>query len=145
MLVLDKNIVGPWIAKQTRMIWRPEGCQTIGWESNGELVAGVWYEDYNPQSITTHIAITGQITPRYLNVIFDYPFNQLYVQKIVAPVLEDNTDSIRLVTKMGFKEEARLHNVHPTGDMLFFVMNKHECKYLGARYGKRQSVATACA
>ena len=138
MLVLDKAIVGPWIAQQTRMIWKPEGTETIGLERNGEIVAGVWYEDWNPQSITTHIAITGPITKHFLAVIFDYPFVQLGVQKIIAPVLEYNADSIRLVTKMGFKEEARLKNVHPLGDMLFFILNKTDCKYLGDRYyGKR--------
>lgn len=137
MIVTNKSIVGPWIAQQTRMIWKPEGVESIGWESNGELVAGVWYEDWNPQSITTHIAIAGPITKTFLSVIFDYPFVQLGVQKIIAPVLEDNLESIKLVTKMGFTEEARLHNVHPTGDMLFFVMNKVDCKYLGERYGKR--------
>lgn len=137
MLVLDKSIVGPWIAQQTRMIWKPEAAETIGLEKNGDLVAGVWYEDWNPQSITTHIAITGTITKRFLSVIFDYPFIQLGVQKIIAPVLEDNSDSIKLVTKMGFKEEARLQNVHPLGDMLFFILNKNDCKYLGVRYGKR--------
>ena len=137
MIVTNKSIIGPWIAQQTRMIWKPEGVEAIGWESNGELVAGVWYEDWNTQSITTHIAISGPITKTFLSVIFDYPFVQLGVQKIIAPVLEDNLDSIKLVTKMGFTEEARLHNVHPTGDMLFFVMNKVNCKYLGERYGKR--------
>ena len=136
MLVLDKSIVGPWIAGQTKMIWKPEGAQTVGLERDGEIVAGVWYEDWNPQSVVTHIAIAGTITKRFLHVIFDYPYTQLGVQKIIAPVLEDNSESIRLVTKMGFKEEARLKNIHPLGDMLFFVMNKTDCKYLGARYGK---------
>ena len=145
MLVVDKSIVGPWIARQTRMIWQPEGAQAIGWQRDGEMVAGVWYESWNPQAITTHIAIDGRITPYFLHVIFHYPFMQLGVQKIVAPILEDNSDSIRLVEKMGFTEEARLHNVHPAGDMIFYVMNKQDCKYLGARYGKRQSVSTAAA
>ena len=124
MLVTDKSIVGPWIAKQNRMTWSPEGSESIGWAKNGEIVAGVWYEDWNLQSITTHIAISGRITKEYLAIIFDYPFVQLGVQKIIAPVLEDNSESIRLVTKMGFKEEARLSFVHPTGDMIFFIMNK---------------------
>ena len=137
MLMLDKLIVGPWIAKQTQMIWKPEGAQTIGLAKDGELVAGVWYDDYNSQAVTTHIAITGSITKQYLRVIFDYPFMQLGVQKIIAPVLEDNSQSMKLVEKMGFHQETRLKNVHPVGDMLFYVMDKTDCKYLGARYGKK--------
>ena len=137
-LIYDKSIVGPWIAQQTHMVWKPEGAQTIGLDRNGEIIAGVWYEDYNHQSIMTHIAINGRINSWFLHVIFHYPFVQLALQKIIAPVLEENIDSIRLVKKMGFIEEARLKNVHPTGDMLFFVMDKQNCKYLGARYGKKQ-------
>jgi RimJ/RimL family protein N-acetyltransferase len=132
----DKSIIGPWIAKQCAMIWKPEGTETIGLLSSGEIVAGVWYEDWNPQSIVTHIAVSGRLTKHYLKVIFDYPFMQLRVQKIIAPVLSDNLESIKLVTKMGFREEARLQNVHPSGDMIFFVINKKDCKYLGSRYGK---------
>ena len=136
MINTNKSIVGPWIAEHAQMIWKPEGTETIGLSRNGEIIAGVWYEDWNPQSIVTHIAITGRLTKRYLHVIFDYPFIQRGVQKIIAPVLSENSDSLRMVEKMGFKEEARLKNVHPTGDMIFFVMNKTDCKYLGARYGK---------
>jgi len=135
VLVLDKSIVGPWIAKENGMFWNANGAEAIGWESGGELVAGVWYLDYNPQSITTHIAIRGPISKRWLHVIFHYPFMQLCVQKIIAPVLADNSESTRLVTKMGFKEEARLKNVHSTGDVIFFVMNKKDCRYLKDRYG----------
>ncbi len=135
MLITDKSIVGPWIAEQTQMIWKPEGAQTIGLAKDGAIVAGVWYDDYNAQSITTHISIIGKITKEYLRVIFDYPFIQLGVQKIIAPVLEDNAKSIKLVKKMGFNEETRLKNVHPAGDMIFFIMNKRDCKYLGVRYG----------
>ena len=137
MITLDKSIVGPWIALKARMIWKPEGSETVGLTKDGEIVAGVWYEDYNSQSVVTHIAITGRLTRRFLNVIFDYPFVQLGVEKIIAPVLSNNFDSQSLVIKMGFKEETRLKNVHPDGDMIFFVMNKTDCKYLGERYGKK--------
>lgn len=136
MLVTDKSLVGPWIAQEIGTQWNGNGAETIGWARDGKLVAGVWYFEYNPQSIITHIAIRGALTKRFLHVIFHYPFVQLSVQKIIAPVLADNSESIRLVTKMGFTEEARLKDVHPLGDMIFFVMNKQDCKYLGARYGK---------
>ena len=143
MLIVDKSIVGPWIARKTQMIWKPEGSQTIGWMRDGEVVAGVWYDDWNGISVVTHIAIDGPITSEYLATIYDYPFNQLQVEKIIAPVLEDNAESIKLVTKMGFEVEARLKNVHPSGDMLFFVMHKNKCKYLGNRYGKKLAISTA--
>ncbi len=137
MILCDKSIVGPWIAFQANMIWRPEGSETIGLVRNGNVVAGVWYEDYNRQSVVAHIAIAERLTPWFLHVIFHYPFIRMGVQKIVAPVLADNELSVHLVKKMGFIEEARLKDVHPTGDMIFFVANNKNCKYLEDRYGKR--------
>jgi hypothetical protein len=84
VLLVDKAIVGPWIAAKTQMIWRPEGSETIGLEHDGDIVAGAWYEDWNSVSVVTHIAIDGPITSAYLATIYDYPFNQLRVEKIIA-------------------------------------------------------------
>jgi RimJ/RimL family protein N-acetyltransferase len=118
------------------MIWTPENSQAIGLTKDGELVAGVWYEDFNKKSVTCHIAITGQMTKQYLAIIFDYPFVQLGVDKIICPVKSNNDKSIRLVKNMGFEEQARLLDVFPSGDLLFFVMSKDKCRFLGERYGK---------
>ena len=139
MLCLDKNFVGSWVAKKCEMVWTPENSEAIGLVKQGELVAGVWYEDYSKKSITCHIAITGRMTREYLGIIFDFPFVQLGVEKIICPVLSDNDKSIRLVKNMGFEEQARLLDVSPSGDMLFFVMSKDKCRFLGEKYGQKNS------
>ncbi len=138
MLCLDKDLVGPWIARHCNMTWTPDNSTAIGLLKDNDLVAGVWYEDYNKVSIMCHIAITGKMTPKYLNVIFDYPFVQLGVEKIVVPVLSDNKVSTKFVKNLGFEEKARLSEVSPDGDMVFFVMSKDKCKFIGERYGKRR-------
>ena len=135
MITVDKSVVGPWIAEQCQMVWTPENSTTIGLERNGELVAGVWYEDFNGKSVTCHIAITGQMTPEYLSFIFYYPYIQLGVDKIIAPIISDNEKSIGLVKKMGFEEQAQLLDVFPSGDLLFFVMTKDKCRFLGENNG----------
>lgn len=136
MLFMEKSIVGPWIAKELDMIWTPENSTTIGWVEDGELVAGVWYEDYNKKSVTCHIVLKKHLNKQYLATIFDYPFIQLGVSKIIGPVKSTNQKSINLVTKFGFKEEARLLDAFPDSDLIFFVMNKDDCRFLGERYGK---------
>jgi L-amino acid N-acyltransferase YncA len=138
MLCLDKDVVGPWIARHCNMVWTPENSNAIGWLKDGQVCAGVWYEDYNQVSVMCHIAITGKMTPEYLNIIFDYPFVQLGVDKIVVPVLSDNEASIKFVKNLGFEEKARLLDISPNGDMLFFVMTKDKCRFIGERYGKRR-------
>ena len=138
MLCLDKDLVGSWVARHCNMVWTPENSHAIGWLKDGQVCAGVWYEDYNKVSIMCHIAITGRMTPEYLNIIFDYPFVQLGVNKIVVPVLSDNDASIKFVKNLGFEENARLLDVSPNGDMIFFVMSKDNCRFIGERYGKRR-------
>jgi hypothetical protein len=53
-----------------------------------------------------------------------------------------NTESIGLVTNMGFKEEAKIKEAHPSGDIVIFTMTKQECRFLGERYGKKCTIAT---
>ena len=124
------------------MVFTPENSTAIGWIKDGEICAGVWYEDYNKVSVMCHIALTRQMTPEYLNIIFDYPFVQLGVNKIVVPVLSDNEASIKFVKNLGFVENARLLDVSPDGDMIFFVMSKDKCRFIGERYGKRRRIST---
>jgi RimJ/RimL family protein N-acetyltransferase len=138
-MCFEKDFVGKYVARNCEMVWTTENSEAIGLTKDGELVAGVWYEDYSKKSITCHIAITGRITRQYLGIIFDYPFVQLGVEKIICPVLSDNDKSIRLVKNMGFEEQARLLDVSPSGDMLFFVMSKDKCRFLGERYGQKNS------
>jgi L-amino acid N-acyltransferase YncA len=133
---VDKNFVGPWLAKELDMVWTAENSSTIGWVENGELVNGVWYEDFNGKSVTCHIVLKKPLNRTFLAIIFDYPFIQLGVSKIIGPVKSNNHKSMNLVTRFGFKEEARLLDAFPNADLIFFVMNKEDCRFLGERYGK---------
>jgi hypothetical protein len=103
--------VGTWVGNQCGMVFTPENSTAIGWIKDGEICAGVWYEDYNKVSVMCHIALTRQMTPEYLNIIFDYPFVQLGVNKIIVPVISDNEASVKFVKNLGFyQENAGLKN-----------------------------------
>ena len=136
LICFDKSIIGPYVANLVNGVFTPENSTVIGLIKNNEIEAGVWYENYTKVSITAHIAITGKMTPKFLSTIFHYPYIQLGVDKIIAPVCSDNKKSIQMLHKFGFEEKARLLDVVPTGDLLFFVMTKDNCKYLKERYGK---------
>ena len=81
----------------------------------------------------------------YLYAIYHYPFEYLGVDKIIVPIAQSNSESIRLVTKMGFEREATLSDAHPDGDMYLYSMKRQDCRFTGERYGKRQSRTAACA
>jgi len=141
-LITDHS-AGHWTAGQTKGKYFEANSQSIGLKQNGEFVAGVIYENWNRRTITCHIAISGRLTPRYLAVIFDYPFNVCDVKKIIVPVDATNSKSVNLVEKMGFTEEARIKDGMADGDMILYTLAKNDCKYLGERYEKFKFTAIA--
>lgn len=135
--------VGPWVAARMFSEWK--GTPAIGLERGGNMVAGVIYENWNGRSVVGHIAVDGLMTPAYLAAIFHYPFVYLGCDKIIAPVSEGNAKSIRFLNKLGFQEEARLHDAHPDGSLLLFTMERQKCKFIGERYGQKLTITAATA
>jgi RimJ/RimL family protein N-acetyltransferase len=141
--IISDHLAGHWTAEKIEGGYFEARSRSIGLKRNGEFVAGVIYENWNRQSITCHIAIFGRLTPRYLAVIFDYPFVVCDVKKIIVPVDATNLKSVILVENMGFKEEARIKDGMANGDLILYTLAKENCKYLKERYGKRIITTTS--
>lgn len=133
-LVIGKGVVD-WIARRTNE-FGSFGTETgIGWQKNGEIVAGVAYADWNGPNVVCHIASDGTrrwLTREYLWTIFDYPFRQLKCKRITVCVGEGNSNSRRFVEHLGFELETTLRAAHPTGDLLVLAMFKEQCKWISA-------------
>ena len=131
MICVDAHIIGPWVSERTGGTWVAGRGTAIGKVNDGAIQAGALYEDWNGANIMCHIAGQGNwATKNFLWMLFDYPFNQLGVKRITAPVASTNVKSINLVTRMGFKLECTLAQATPDGDMFLFRMFRDECKYL---------------
>lgn len=135
--------VGEWVCDQTGGGYHHARSNAIGLEKDGEMVAGVVYENWNGRSIVCHIAVQGRMTPAYLAAIYDYPFNVCGVDKIIAPVSSGNGKAMKLVGKMGFTEEARIHNADTAGDIVFLTMARESCRFLEGRYGQKITETTS--
>ena len=83
--ITSDHAVGHWTAQQLDGGYFEERSRAIGLAKDGEIIAGVIYENWNGQSIFCHIAIEGRITASYLAAIFDYPFNVCNVKKNHCP------------------------------------------------------------
>lgn len=131
-LTFDASVVGPWVCARGGGDWVAGRGTAIGkLDSEGKLMAGVLYEDYNGANIICHIAGEGNwATKGFLNIIFDYPFNQLGVKRITAPNASNNHKSINLVKRMGFELECIMSEATPVGDILLFRLFRENCKYL---------------
>ena len=124
--------IGRWVAAQMDSQFSENTASAIGLVRDGKIVAGVIYENWNHRSIFCHIAFLGRITPAFLAAVFHYPFEVCDVDKIIAPIRGDNRKAISLVENMGFSEEARLKDVPPTGDIVFFTLPREACRVVFA-------------
>ena len=127
--------IGAWVADRIAGEFYSETSSAIGLEKDGVIVAGVIYENWNRASIFCHIAIEGRMTKAYLKAIFDYPFTVCECKKIIVPVVSNHAKSIKLVTKMGFTEEARLKDASLDGDIIFLTLARENCRFLGVENG----------
>src|SRR5690625_3684921 len=133
MIFFDADIIGPWVAERVGIKrYIPGTASAIGRIKDGRIVAGDLYQDYNGANVSAHIAGEGQnwLNKKFLSIIFDYPFNQLKVNRITGYVVSTNKAAQNLDEKLGFKREAILRDAHPDGDLIIYAMHKDECRWL---------------
>lgn len=99
---------------------------------DGELLGGVIFRGFTGASIAMHVA---GFAPRWINnnmlwIAFDYPFNQLKVSKVVGEIHSRNRRALDFDLKLGFKEEARIADIYPDGDLLIVSMRRDQCRWL---------------
>ena len=142
-MIEASDAIGHWVSAHGLGRYAPDTSRALGLRRNGQIVAGVIYQDWNGQSVVMHIAIDGRLTPSFVGAIADYTFNVCNVEKAIAPVSSDNRNIINLIEKVGFIEEARVRNATPGGDLLLYTLNRSDCRYLGDRYAIRAQSARA--
>ena len=62
--------------------------------------------------------------------VFAYPFIQLQCKKVIGRVSENNSRALEFDLKLGFKEEARIRDVYPEGDLFILTMRRDDCRWL---------------
>lgn len=106
----------------------------LGLEEDGELVAGVLYEGFNGQNVWMHVAAEpgGKwLTRAFLEICFDYPFNQMGVKRVSGYVEAKNSAARRFDEHLGFRQEAVLSGAASDGgDVILYAMRREDCRYL---------------
>lgn len=151
ILTQHENLFGPWMMKVLEGgEWLPNRGQIIGLfdDVRGPLAACL-FEASNGASIMLHIATDNSrrwMTREYLWYVFYFPFVQLGITKIIAPVETSNSACIKFIEHIGFVLEATLKDAAPKGDLLIYTMTADQCKWLnlkGQYRGQTQSAAAA--
>lgn len=132
MIVFNDHSHGYAIAARAGAVFNPAVDTCIATVRDGQIAGGQIYSDYTGVSLTMHVAGFDPmwISIDMLWVSFHYPFIQLGCKKIFGQVPEDNIKALEFDLKLGFKEEARIRDVFPSGDLILLSMRREDCKWL---------------
>lgn len=135
-IIFDVYKIGPWVCQHAGGTWVPGKSTGIGLERDGELIAGVLYEDFNGAQVICHIAATAKnwtANREYMWMIFDYPFSQMKVKRITVPVAESNIVARAFVEGLGFELEFIAEDAHPDGGLVIYKMKPQNCRWLALK------------
>lgn len=137
MIRVDAPGAGEWIME------RAQGFFTPGWDhsfsshrEDGSIRGGFALCTYLGNSMTMHMAgdDPGWCSRDLLWMAFDYPFNQLGVGKLIAPVRSDNYMALALDLRAGWCMETVVRDVYAPGvHLMVLTMIRDTCPWLAIR------------
>jgi hypothetical protein len=101
-------------------------------ENAKSLLGVVAFNGFWGHVCTMHTAGEGNwVTRKLIWRAFDYPFRQLGLQAVLAPVAASNTRALKFDQKMGFKEVHRIVNGWAEDDDLIVLqLLREDCHWL---------------
>jgi RimJ/RimL family protein N-acetyltransferase len=121
----DKERVGAWVADQVGQLSPWGGFYAMGVERDGELVAGIVFNNMTDSSATCHIAVSKP-TKHFLELLdhgFLYAFNTCKLLRLTGLVEANNTKALKLDKHIGFIEEGVMENAGTGGqDVIVLVL-----------------------
>ena len=128
--------------------WTPIGKSAMGRvDSKGKILWACIYDHFEENgSIQMHIAIDDpkSVSRRAITSVFEYPFCQLGVKKVLGFVNSENHSALTFDLRLGFKVETIIKDVYDGGHLYILSMTQDECRWLrGTEYGKFEKAATA--
>ena len=114
----------------------------------GEVKWAAIYDHYEiGGSIQLHLAIGD---PKYVSRqafygVFEYPFYELDVKKVIAIVQSENHKSLSFTARSGFMVDAVIKDAYEMGDMYIFSMTPEQCPWLRGKDNGWISISTEAA
>jgi RimJ/RimL family protein N-acetyltransferase len=131
-----KNVAASILLKEIGV--QPCGdLQALFWtDENSKIEWVVGFTAFIGKTCQMHVInLVESYTPKGLLFgAFDYPFNFLGVEKIIAIVNSLNTRAMNYDKKLGFTEVVCLKGMHDDGgDLVVLEMNKADCRWIKER------------
>jgi len=145
LICFDRERVGQFVAHKIGMETAEHfgPYQAIGIEKDGRIIGGAVYCEFNGVNCSVHIAgEKGEnwLTREFISYGFDYPFNQLKVNRLTGWVEASNTDALKLDLHLGYELEATLQGAaRDGGDVHIVRMFKKDCRFLKGKYALQRT------
>lgn len=146
-VLVDNERVGRWVCERTGGS-HDQNTIGIGLERDGELIAGVLFDNYLGGSICMHVASDGSknwMTREFLFKVFHYPFKQLGVSVIIGLVDSTNAAALSFDQALGFVLEHSIPGAGRHGDLVILTMRPAQCRFLNSRRDMNGQVLGAAA
>ena len=140
-LTTDENLLGPWAWKLMGSgEWHSQGKTALGeLADDGGIKWAAIFDNYEPGgSIHIHIAIDNpkHVTRQAISAVFEYPFYQLGVKKVLGIVNSENHAALAFDLRLGFQVEHVVKDAYDMGDMYILSMTQEQCRWIrGKDYG----------
>lgn len=130
-------VIGPGVVEYVQRVNnRKDGygyAVGIGVERDGKIIGGVALHDFNGTNIFIHVASdcpNRWLNREFLHCVFSYAFDVAKVTRITGIVAQGNIKAYEFDTSVGFIEETRMKDAHPTGDLIVLKMTRPLCKWI---------------
>lgn len=133
----DKDRVGAWVADQVEQMSSWGDFYAMGAERDGELVAGVVFNNMTDSSATCHIAVSKptKIFSELLDHAYMYAFHTCKLLRLTGLVGADNDKALRLDKHIGFVEEGVMRKAGTGGEDIIVLVLWPENYRRGKRHG----------
>jgi RimJ/RimL family protein N-acetyltransferase len=131
------NLVAEWIAARIPYL-RGQGlgpcvCFHVTNDDRTKILGAVAFQNHRPEyraiEWTAAADTANWLSPKIINMIMRYPFDQLGCRRITAFIAESNHRSRDFQQRFGFKQEGRLRRfINAREDMLIFGLLQSDWK-----------------
>jgi hypothetical protein len=133
-LVFDqKDRVGEWVARKVDQTASWGSFYAMGIERDGEIVAGIVFNNMNGVNATCHIAIekAGKAFLELLCHAANYAFNHCKLKRLTGMVPASKPDVLAFDLHLGWQEEFVMQDAAFDGGPLHvLVMRPETCRWL---------------
>jgi RimJ/RimL family protein N-acetyltransferase len=132
-LVFDqKEAIGAWVAQQVGQTCEWGSFYSLGIVRDGEIIAGVVFNNFNGANATCHIAISkfSRVMPAMIEHSCRYAFEFCGLKRLTGMVPSNEPKILAFDKHLGFEEEFVMKDGAPGADMHVLVMWPDKCRWL---------------